>query len=217
MALLDGPRLAPLSRRPAQALVVFLHGYGADGNDLIALGREWGRALPDAAFVAPHAPDRLPGAPQGRQWFPLDRRDPAEYWRGVAAAAPALDAFLDAECTRQRVAPERVVLVGFSQGSMMALHVGPRRAAGPAAIVAYSGLVAGPEHLKATTARPDITLVHGDRDEVIPFPFMMLSANAFGMASIPVTWHACPGLAHGIDRRGLAIGLDAVAGPRPRG
>jgi len=219
MAVIDGPRLPPASRRPADALIVFLHGYGADGNDLIAIGREWSRALPNAAFAAPHAPSLLPGSP-GRQWFPLTMRDPTEYWRGVNAAQPGLDAFLDAELARTNVSPERLVLVGFSQGTMMALHVGLRRKAGPAAVIGYSGLLPGPEHLRATTGRPELTLLHGDHDEVIPVDYMMMSASALGIAEIPVIWHICPGLGHGIDARGLAIGLDAVtralAPPRRR-
>ena len=81
---IDGPRLEPRSGK-AKQLVVFLHGYGADGNDLIALGQEWQAQLPDAAFVSPHAPEACAGAPMGRQWFDLTFRDPDERWRGVAA------------------------------------------------------------------------------------------------------------------------------------
>ena len=81
---LTGPRLPPRSGA-AKQLVVFLHGYGADGNDLIEIGRQWQRWLPDAAFVAPNAPELLPGSPMGRQWFALTFRDPHERWRGVAA------------------------------------------------------------------------------------------------------------------------------------
>src|SRR5204863_2593479 len=135
-------------------LVVLLHGYGANGDDLIALGDGWRRSLPDAAFVAPNAPHALPGMYGGLQWFPLTLRDPSEYWRGVAAAQPALDLFLDTELARYRRGAERLVLVGFSQGSMMALHVGVRRPVAPAGIAAYSGLLAGPEHLAGTQPRP---------------------------------------------------------------
>ena len=141
-AELTGPRLDPESA-PAKRLVVFLHGYGADGNDLIELGRQWRKLLPDAAFVSPHAPERCAGAPTGRQWFrldvlaPDDARGADERWRGVVSARPALDAFLDAELARRGRDDSRLALVGFSQGSMMALHVGLRRRRAPAAIVAY--------------------------------------------------------------------------------
>src|SRR5262245_33664910 len=120
---LDGPRIEPGGRRPS-ALVVLLHGYGANGDDLIALGEGWRGMLPDAAFVAPNAPQTIPGMYGGLQWSGLTMRDPGEYWRGVVAARPLLDGFLDAELARYRLDADRLALVGFSQGTMMALHVG---------------------------------------------------------------------------------------------
>ena len=123
----------------AQQLVVFLHGYGADGNDLIDIGRAWQQYLPNAAFVSPHAPEPCGQAPVGRQWFALTFRDPNERWIGVNKAAPQLERFLDAELNRHKLPPSALMLVGFSQGTMMALHVGLRRATAPAAIVGYSG------------------------------------------------------------------------------
>jgi phospholipase/carboxylesterase len=149
MAELNGPRLAPHSRGPARQLVVFLHGYGADGNDLIELGRVWQAAMPDAAFVSPHAPEPCGQAPTGRQWFSLTFRDPNERWIGVNKAAPALERFIDAELGRHQLPPSALALVGFSQGTMMALHVGLRRAAAPAAIVGYSGLLVLPDGAEA--------------------------------------------------------------------
>ena len=125
-AELDGPRLEPRSG-PARALVVFLHGYGADGNDLIDIGRAWQGLLPQAAFVSPHAPEPCGQAPVGRQWFPLTFRDPNERWLGCRKAAPGLEAFLDAELKRRNLPASALALVGFSQGTMMALHVGLRR------------------------------------------------------------------------------------------
>src|SRR5467141_798543 len=174
---LQGPRIEPRASR-ASALVVLLHGYGANGDDLIALGDGWRRSLPDAAFVAPNAPQTIPGVPGGLQWFPLTLRDPSEYWRGVAAAQPALDRFLDAELARYRLTADRLVLVGFSQGSMMALHAGLRRAVAPAGIVAYSGLLAGPVHLAETKVRPPVLLVHGEADDMIPIDALHMAREA---------------------------------------
>jgi phospholipase/carboxylesterase len=195
---LNGPRIEPRGGR-ASGLVVLLHGYGANGDDLIALGDGWRRSLPDAAFVAPNAPQSIPGMYGGLQWFALTLRDPSEYWRGVAAAQPALDRFLDAELARYRLTADRLVLVGFSQGTMMALHVGLRRPAAPAGIVAYSGLLAGPDHLAETKARPPVLLVHGEADDLIPIDALHMAREALAGAGIPVEWHVRPGLGHGID------------------
>jgi phospholipase/carboxylesterase len=141
----------------------------------------------------------IPGMYGGLQWFPLTLRDPSEYWRGVASAQPALDRFLDAELARYRLAADRLVLVGFSQGTMMALHVGLRRAAAPAGIVAYSGLLAGPEHLAETKARPPVLLIHGDADDLIPIEALHVAREALAAAGVPVEWHVRAGLGHGID------------------
>jgi phospholipase/carboxylesterase len=211
MAAIDGPRLAPKSGTPKQ-LVVLLHGLGADGNDLIELGGQWRDRLPDAAFVAPHAPDPCGNVPMGREWFPLTLTDPREFWRGVTYAAPRLDAFLDQELARYSLPASKLALVGFSQGAMMALHVGLRRETPPAAIVGYSGLLVledgqGPESLgNAARSKPPILLVHGDRDDVVPVEMFFFSKEALGAAEIPCQWHLSAGLAHGIDDEGLRQG-----------
>lgn len=195
----------------ASTLVVLLHGYGANGDDLIALGEEWRRWLPDAAFVAPNAPEAIPGMYGGLQWFPLTMRDPGERWRGVVAARPALDRFLDAELVRYRLGPGRLVLVGFSQGTMMALHVGLRRAAAPAAVVGYSGLLAGPEHLGEITVRPPVLLIHGEADDLIPADALHMAREQLAHAGVGVEWHVRPGLGHGIDPVGQLIAAQFMA------
>ena len=198
-SLLQGPRIDPPRGRRASAVVVLVHGYGANGDDLIALADAWRPALPNTAFVAPNAPQPIPGMYGGLQWFALSMRDPSEYWRGVASAQPLLYRFLDAELARHGLGPERLVLVGFSQGTMVALHVGLRRATAPAGIVAYSGLLAGPEHLAETQARPPVLLVHGEADDLIPVEALHVAREALAAAGVPVEWHVRPRLGHGID------------------
>jgi phospholipase/carboxylesterase len=210
-AELDGPRLAPRSGA-AQQLVVFLHGYGADGNDLIEIGRAWQALLPQAAFVSPHAPEPCGMAPGGRQWFALTFRDPNERWVGVNHAAPGLERFLDAELARHRLPASALALVGFSQGTMMALHVGLRRTASPIAIVGYSGLLVLPPGDKAEAvaaeikARPPVLLVHGDQDDLIPAQALFQAAQGLAALGVPVEWHLSAGVGHGIDAEGLRHG-----------
>jgi phospholipase/carboxylesterase len=211
MTLLDGPRL-PARNGKAKHLVVFLHGYGADGNDLIGIGRQWSQLLPDAAFVSPHAPEPCGMSPMGKQWFALTFRDPDERWRGVNQARPALDAFLDAELARHGLDDLKLALVGFSQGTMMALHVGLRRKSIPGCIVGYSGVLVGDEHLKSELIqKPPVLLVHGDQDEVIPPQALFLSAQGLGAAEVPVEWHMSQGVGHGIDPEGLMHGVSFIA------
>ena len=211
MADLDGPRLAPRSGT-AKQLVVFLHGYGADGNDLIEIGRAWAGLLPNAAFVSPHASRPCGQAPTGREWFPLMFRDPGERWAGVNSAAPVLESFLDAELARHRLPPSALALVGFSQGTMMSLHVGLRRQVAPAAIVGYSGMLVMPEDVASEqfaaeiTSRPPVLLVHGDRDDLIPVQALFHAAQSLAALDVPTEWHISPGIGHGIDQEGLRQG-----------
>jgi phospholipase/carboxylesterase len=216
MAELDGPRLEPRSGAPRQ-LVVFLHGYGADGNDLIDIGRAWQGLMPQAAFVSPHAPEPCGQAPTGRQWFPLTFRDPNERWTGVNKAAPVLERFLDAELKRRNLPPSALALVGFSQGTMMALHVGLRHAIAPLAIVGYSGLLAVPPDANAekfaaeVTSRPPVLLVHGDQDDLIPAQALFHAASGLASLGVPVEWHISAGIGHGIDQEGLRHGGEFLA------
>ena len=212
--MVRGFRRAPGS---ARQLVVFLHGYGADGNDLIELGRVWQQILPQAAFVSPHAPEPCGQAPVGRQWFALTFRDPNERWVGANKAAPVLERFLDAELARHQLPPSALALVGFSQGTMMALHVGLRRAVPPAAIVGYSGLLVlppdgNPETLAADIrSRPPVLLVHGDQDELIPVQALFQGTQALAAMGVPVEWHVSAGVGHGIDQEGLRHGGEFLA------
>ena len=210
MLKLDGPRLEPRARPPT-SLVVLLHGYGANGDDLIALGDGWRRWLPDAVFVAPNAPETIPGMYGGLQWFPLTMRDPSEYWRGVVSAQPAVDRFLDAQLAHYRLSADRLVLVGFSQGTMMALHVGLRRTAAPAGIVGYSGLLAGPEHLAEITTRPPILLIHGEADDLIPVAALHAAREQLAKSDLLVEWHVRPGVGHGIDPDGEMLAGHFIA------
>lgn len=206
--MIDGPRLEPRAGS-ARQLIVLLHGYGADGNDLIELGRVWQQLLPQAAFVSPHAPRPCGQAPTGREWFALTFGDPGERWRGVTAAAPELDAFLDAELARRNLPGSALALVGFSQGTMMALHVGLRRAQAPAAIVGYSGMLVLPEDAQAEAfaeeirSRPPVLLIHGEMDDLIPAEALFVAAQNLASLDVPAEWHLSPGLGHAIDPEGL--------------
>jgi len=204
---IDGPRLAPASGGPAKQLVVLLHGYGADGKDLIGIAKQWQSLLPDAAFVSPHAPELCVMNPfGGRQWFELTFRESSDR-AALEQMAPDINAFLDDELEALGLDGGKLALVGFSQGTMLSLHVGLRRRQAPAAIIGYSGMLLSAAQINAELkCRPPILLVHGDQDEVVPVEALTLACDALGEAGLGVQWHISRGLGHGIDVQGIGIG-----------
>ncbi len=203
MTQLDGPRWGP---GPGEAigLIVLCHGVGADGFDLIDLAPHWAGSVPGVAFAAPHGPEPYDMAPFGRQWFSLQDRTLARLATGVAAASDSLDSFIDSELLRLGLPPKSVALMGFSQGAMTVLHAGLRRAIPPLAILAFSGALLPPASLGAT--RPQVLLVHGEADEVVPVERSRLAESVLQAAGVPVESHYAAGLGHGLDDTGLALG-----------
>lgn len=203
---LQGVALPPKSGK-TKSLVVLLHGVGADGNDLLGLAPYWAPALPDTEFVSPHAPFPFDMAPSGRQWFSLQDRTPASVLAGVQTAAPILDHFLDELLAARGLDESRLALVGFSQGTMMSLYTGLRRAKPLAAIVGYSGALTGASLLaKEIRSRPPVLLVHGEDDPMVPFSALDTAVKALTAAGVKVEALARPGLGHSIDEEGLTRG-----------
>lgn len=197
----------PLSGGKPRQLVALLHGVGADGADLIALAPLLAQALPDAEFVAPDAPFRYDMAGFGYQWFSLLDRSPHAVANGVRIAAPLLDAFLDAELRGRALDDSALALVGFSQGAMMALHVGLRRPRPCAGILGYSGALVAPDALDAEIAcYPPVMLIHGEADDVVPVGYLPMACTALEEAGLRVRGVVVPELGHGIDENGIAQG-----------
>ena len=195
-----------------RSVVVFLHGYGANGADLLGLADVLGEHLPDTLFVAPDAPETIPGMPFGFQWFPIpwiDGSSEEAAEQGMRAAVEDLNAFLDALMVDEDVLPEQVVLFGFSQGTMMALHVAPRREDAFAGVVAFSGRLLNPELLvDEVQVRPPVLLVHGDADDVVPPQSLPQAAEALQTAGWEEVYaHVMKGTGHGIAPDGLSVAL----------
>jgi phospholipase/carboxylesterase len=210
--MLDGPRVGPASGAAATSLVILLHGYGSNGEDLISLAPHWARTLPNTAFVSPNAPEPCPGAPGGYQWWGISGADPIARAEGAAQAALVLNAFIDAELARHGFGEPRLALVGFSQGTMMALQVGPRRRPALAGIVGYSGMLADEAALAGPDiTRPPILLIHGDADPMIPISAFHQTETALKRNGFSVEGHVSPEVGHTIDLPGLQLGGQFLA------
>ena len=208
---LHGPTQEPASGGPAKQLVIFCHGVGADGNDLIGLAPYFARVLPDAKFVSPNAPEQFDMAPSGYQWFSITNPN-ADRLLGVQAATPILNNYIDQQMGAHGLSEAETALVGFSQGTMMSLHVGLRREKKLAGIVGYSGRLIGPDLLQTEMkTRPPVMLVHGEIDEVVPSSSLKDAVSALAGMGIDAKWEMRPDLGHGLDDRGIMMGMDFLA------
>lgn len=195
----------------ATSVVVLLHGYGADGADLLGLADPLSPHLPGTAFYAPDAPEPCANNPMGRQWFPvpwLDGSTQDQARESMVRSVDDLNAFLDEVLAREGLGADRMVLVGFSQGTMMALHVAPRRDVAVAGVVGFSGRLLTPEVLaEEARVKPPVLLIHGDQDEVVPFDDMSLAGQTLQEAGFTVYGHVMQGTGHGISPDGLSVAL----------
>ncbi len=217
---LSGPSKLPRAGKPT-SIVVMLHGYGADGNDLIGLAPYFAQSLPKTAFYSPHAPTPLEGGwGGGRQWASLRNYDPVLLKRDPQARAEklatalegtdetlaAVNKFLDQVMEFHELPANKLALLGFSQGTMVSIYVGLRRKQQLGGIVGYSGAVLAPDKLNAEiVTRPPVLLVHGDADPVVPIEMLYDGERALKAANVPYEAHVVPELQHGIDGTGAAL------------
>ena len=209
---LSGPEFGPAAGSYIEQLVILCHGLGADGNDLIGLAPYYAQVLPNAKFISPNAPFPCDMAPYGYQWFSLQERSEEAMLAGAQMARPILDAFIDRQMENHGLAEDKLTLIGFSQGTMMALHTGLRREVAPAGILGFSGALPGPERLKdEMTAKPPIMLIHGDRDDVLPVGMTLMAAQGLAEAGHGAEFHISPGIPHSIGPDGLELGARFIA------
>ncbi len=204
----------------ARSVVIFVHGYGANGADLLGLADPLAPHLKGAAFYSPDAPEACQGNPFGFQWFPIPWLDgsPEEAARaGQRQAAADLNAFIDRVLADEGLPPSALALVGFSQGTMMSLDIAPRRPAPLAAVVGFSGRLLQPETLGAETiSKPPVLLIHGDADPMVPVQSLGEAADALTGAGFETYAHVCKGLGHSINNEGLSLALGFLHEKLPR-
>lgn len=198
----------PESGNAPKQLVIFMHGVGADGNDLISLAPHFARILPNAHFLSPDAPFACDMAPFGRQWFSLLNRDPEILYTEAEKSRPIVNSFIDNQLSRFDLSDQDLILVGFSQGTMTSLHCALHRPNPCKAILGYSGaLLSSGMKEEEITAKPPICLIHGDMDGVVPFAAMAHAATILEDLGLTVETHQRPGLGHGIDPEGIGLGI----------
>jgi len=208
MTTIDGPSIHPLSGSQAKQLVIFCHGYGADGNDLIGLANYFQQILPDAYFISPNAPETCPMNPMGYQWFDFTSNDPDLIWKKVNDAGEILNNFIDNKLNELNLSDKDLSLVGFSQGTMMSLHVGLRRSVAMSSIVGFSGRLIREDTLSDDMkSKPPIYLIHGDQDPMVPYSDTINAAKILKDLDVDVQSHISPNTPHSIAQDGLEIAI----------
>lgn len=209
MLELNGPVQKPIEEQHPRQLVIFLHGLGADGHDLFSLVPYFQEIMPDAYFIAPHAPFPCDMAPYGYQWFSLLDRKEEKILTGITKAEVILNHFIDQMKERLQLEDSQIVLIGFSQGTMLALHTALRRKKALAGILGYSGALVGLSQLKETIrSKPPLCLIHGEEDNIVPFQAFGEAIQALKKWQVPVYGYSRKELGHGIDPAGIKIGQD---------
>ncbi len=212
MSALEGPIVEPQTGEKPEQLIIFCHGYGADGNDLIGLSSYFQKILPNAIFMSPNAPQKCDLNPLGYQWFDFQSGDPALIWKGVLEAASVLNSFIDEQLEKYNLSDDNLALIGFSQGTMMSLHVGLRRKKPMRALVGFSGKLIGEELLKDDlVSKPPIYLIHGEQDPMVPHQETINAADVLQRHDVEVQKHISPNTPHSIAEDGLKIAIDFLS------
>lgn len=202
----------PSSGQPPKQLVVLLHGLGADGQDLFSLAPYIQEVLPEAVVVSPDAPFPCDMAPMGRQWFSLQERSEEAILKGVQSAEPILLKFIQQQLALYGLQEEDLLLLGFSQGTMLSLYTALRMPKAIAGVLAYSGALVAPQLLsEELKSRPPLCLIHGEDDEIVPFLAFNEALAHLQKHAITVEGFSREGLGHGIDPAGLQIGMQFIA------
>ncbi|WP_432769935.1 MAG: phospholipase [Sphingopyxis sp.] len=210
--IVNGASLKPRSGEAPRKIVLLLHGFGSSGTDMISLAPQWQEKLQGTLFLAPHAPQRCGMMGAGYQWWGLSGFSPSALAAGAAAAAPAINAFIDRKLAQYGLTEADLALVGFSQGTMMALHVALHRSRPVAAVVGYSGMLTGAAELAhRDISKPPVLLIHGTADPVVPIAALHMAESELKRLSVAVTTHISYGVAHNVDPVGLRLGRDFVA------
>ncbi|MDP3372155.1 MAG: dienelactone hydrolase family protein [Candidatus Paracaedibacteraceae bacterium] len=204
--MLTGPIFAPLSGA-IRKIVVFLHGYGSNGANLIDIAEIWSKQLPDTLFIAPNAPYPCDISALGYQWFGLPDLNPFNVRQGLDSIAPTIRSYITKLATDHKLTPKDIALVGFSQGAILSFEM-LFQIPGLGGIIDYSGAFYAPTSTEPPKDAPPVLLVHGTADTVVPYAAMLHAQAQLSLYDVTVETHTCAGMGHSIDDAGLRVGIN---------
>lgn len=191
--------------------VIFLHGYGANSNDLIGIANLWIESLPNTIFLSPNAPFECDFSPNAYQWFELTSISPDSIGDGLKKAGPYLNDYIDHVSNTFKVEEKNIFFVGFSQGTMMALYHLCKRENRCAGLLGYSGLLFENENFKSEIkSKFPIKLYHGKKDELINYQNSIEASKKLKKFGFDIDYSLSDDLGHGIDDKGIQLGLNFI-------
>jgi len=203
--------LEPLSKIKPKNAVILCHGYGGDGKDISILAGYWRTYLPDTIFICPDAPEKCEASPSGFQWFDLTDQDPEQILSKSLVAENKLNKLIDEVKEGYNLLANQIIIGGFSQGSMISLQTGIKRKDKINSILGYSGKIINLEHLsKNIVSRPNIFLMHGDIDQVVPVDGLLEAKNFFNKNNYEIETKIFKDCEHRIPMEGSSLGLQFI-------
>lgn len=203
---LKGPYKLPSGNKKPEKLVVFLHGVGSDGYDLIGLADDFEEIIENAVFLSPNAPFKYENFPTGYQWFSLSDYNPDKLYHGIKQALPILKTYIDKNLEKYSLEYKDLVLVGFSQGAMMSVQLALRLPNPCLAVISFSGAIIKPEELvEDINSKPYICLIHGENDHVVPISKHHASVQILKNIQVPFKEYILKDLAHSINLEALKL------------
>ena len=203
--------LEPLSKNKPKNAVILCHGYGGDGKDISILASYWKAHLPETIFICPDAPEICAASPSGYQWFDLTDRTPDQILSKSLVAEIKLNKLIDEVKLNNDIPANKIILSGFSQGCMISLQTGLKREDEINSVIGYSGKIIDTKHIENNIkSRPDIILMHGDKDEVVPVSFLLEAKELFSRMNFKIQTKIFRDCEHRIPQEGSSLGLEFI-------
>ncbi len=203
--------LEPISKNKPKNAVILCHGYGGDGKDISILANYWRAYLPDTIFICPDAPEKCAASPSGFQWFDLMDQTPEQVLAKSLIAENKLNKIIDEVKKKNNLNANQIIVGGFSQGCMISLQTGLKRKDQINSIIGYSGRIIDTEHLsKNIISRPNIILMHGDKDQVVSIDSLLESKDFFSKHNYEIETKIFKNCEHRIPTEGSSLGLQFI-------
>ena len=201
----------PFSKQKPKNAVILCHGYGGDGKDISVLANYWKNYLPDTIFICPDGPDNCAVSPSGYQWFDLMNQTPDQILTKSLVAELKLNQLIEDVKKINNLPSNKISLGGFSQGCMISLQTGIKRKDKINSIIGYSGKIINVSHLEDNLlSRPEIILMHGDKDEIVPVSSLLEAKEFFTRNNYQIQSKIFKNCEHRIPQEGLSLGLDFI-------